>query len=150
MSEEEKLIRNYYGRIKHGKYGQRYSRKDKKLSMNNQILAALPQWNPSKGLESIFILLPSNPLLLFPSRRVAFSTGQVSDSITCRICLGDGISSLFAALLAGVPRALAVRSLSVGFGGIWVVISENGPLHIPMASQRTSGSSSSCKQIQNA
>ena len=65
--------------------------------------------------------------------------------LACRIWLGGGISSSFAALLAGVPRALAVRSLSVGFGGIWVVI---GPLHIPVASQRTSGCSNSCRQIQ--
>jgi hypothetical protein len=43
--------------------------------------------------------------------------------------LGDGVPPSLAVLLAEVPRTLAVQCVSVGFGGSWVVILENGAIY---------------------
>jgi hypothetical protein len=64
-----------------------------------------------------------------PDSNGCICIGQASDGTAACVWLSDGIPSSLAALLPKVPRSTAVQCVSVGFGGSWVVILENGAIN---------------------
>jgi len=64
-----------------------------------------------------------------PGSNGCICVGRASDGTAACLLVGDGIPPSLAALLADVPPTTAVQSVSVGFGGSWVVILENRSIY---------------------